>query len=67
MGLSNTEVVTLVGQHERDRQHLLMLLEEQRRTNQLLTVLIEALGHNVPVPPPPAPVQVNWRGKIKGK
>ena len=66
-GLSNTDVVTLVAQHQQDRHHLLILVDEQRRTNELLTVLIEALGQDVPIPPPPAPARVNWRGKVKDR
>jgi hypothetical protein len=49
----------------------MLLLEEQRRTNQLLELALTSLTsltsltQGAPIPPRPEPVRLDWRGKLK--
>lgn len=64
-GLSNAELNVLTREHEKDRQVMMLQLEQQRRTNPLLVALLQTLGHGADLPTPQDPVRLNWRGKSK--
>jgi len=64
-GLSNMEQNAITGAMGRVERAVMLLLGEQRRTNQLLEVAVQALTQGAPVPPRPEPLRFNWRGKPK--
>jgi hypothetical protein len=64
-GLSNTEQVVLTSGMNGVSDSVMLMLEEQRRTNQLLELALTTLTQGAPIPPRPEPVRLNWRGKPK--